>query len=70
MSNGQQPVGTAPLTPVESPQDVMKRISEEISTVETKNSIVATSGLDSWNEVKDDSTFKTLSTKQKIEYAK
>jgi len=36
----------------------------------TKNSIVATSGLDSWNTVKDDSTFQTLSTKQKIEYAK
>jgi len=70
MSNGQQPVGTAPLAPVESPQDVMKRISEEISTIETKNSIVATSGLDSWNTVKDDSTFQTLSTKQKIEYAK
>ena len=36
----------------------------------TKNSIVATSGLDSWNAVKDDSTFQTLSQEQQVEYAK
>ena len=70
MSNGQQPVGTAPLAPVESPQDVMKRISEEISATETKTSICATSGLDSWNAVRDDSTFQTLSQEQQVEYAK
>jgi hypothetical protein len=36
----------------------------------TKNSIVATSGLDSWNAVRDDSTFQTLSPEQQVEYAK
>ena len=50
----------------ESVDEVLKRIRKN----KEKNAIVATSGLDSWNAVKDDSIFQTLPQKQKIEYAK
>ena len=60
----------APEPPPETFDEAYSRVTKELAQSKTKNSIVATSGLDSWNEVKDDSTFKTLSTKQKIECAK
>ena len=60
----------APEPPPETFDEAYSRVTKELAQSKTKNSIVATSGLDSWNAVKNDPIFKNLKDiKDKKEYA-